>query len=393
MTNPKLALIPSGYKGGTNPTVYSILPSDGGGDFTFDRASEGTRVRKDGLIEEVSNDTPRLDWSDGNCPSLLLEPERTNYALNNTQLQLNSTLTSSGTINMTGNYASAPDGTLTATRIEASATGSGYALLSVNGTDPSVDGGGGGYYISTIYVKSNTGQNQTCAFYGASSGSPKTRTVTTEWTRIQFTGFRAANSKYCYIGVAISNGSDEELDFLVWGGQTELVNSYPSSLIYTGASAVTRFADECENGGDADLFDFNECSIYLDLTPFVAGFNKDISLSAGTNDDRFTFFFRSNGTQLLFGVWAEGSNQLYRDETITYNTRNKLLLTAKENEFKIYINGTLKFTDTFGVLPTGINKFSFATPYNSNHFEGKVYDTRVYDRVLTETEAIELTTL
>ena len=141
------------------------------------------------------------------------------------------------------------------------------------------------------------------------------------------------------------------------------------------------------------MFDFNECSIYLDLTPFVAGFDRDISLSAGTNDDRFTFFFRSNGTQLLFGVWAGGSNQLYRDETITYNTRNKLLLTAKENEFKIYINGTLKFTDTFGVLPTGLNRFSFASPFNVSHFEGKVYDTRVYDRVLTEAEAIELTTL
>ena len=205
MTNPKLALIPSGYKAST---VYSILPSDGSGDFTFSRTGEATRVRKDGLIEEVTDDVPRLDWSDGNCPSLLLEPERTNYALNNTQLQLNSTLSSSGTITMTGNYAIAPDGTLTATRIEASATGSGYALLSVNGTDPSVDGDGGGYYISTIYVKSNTGQNQTCAFYGASSGSPKTRTVTTEWTRIQFTGFRAANTKYCYIGVAISNGSE-----------------------------------------------------------------------------------------------------------------------------------------------------------------------------------------
>ena len=29
----------------------------------------------------------------------------------------------------------------------------------------------------------------------------------------------------------------------------------------------------------------------------------------------------------------------------------------------------------------------------ANLFEGKVYDTRVYDRVLTEAEAIELTTL
>ena len=43
MTNPKLALIPSGYKSGK---VYSILPSDGSGDFDFDRASEGTLKKK-----------------------------------------------------------------------------------------------------------------------------------------------------------------------------------------------------------------------------------------------------------------------------------------------------------------------------------------------------------
>ena len=388
MTNPKLALIPSGYKA---TKVYSILPSDGGGDFTFDRASEGTRVRKDGLIEEVSNDTPRLDWSDGNCPSLLLEPERTNYALNNTQLQLNSTLTSSGTINMTGNYASAPDGTLTATRIEASATGSGYALLSVNGTDPSVDGGGGGYYISTIYVKSNTGQNQTCAFYGASSGSPKTRTVTTEWTRIQFTGFRAANSKYCYIGVAISNGSDEELDFLVWGGQTELVDSYPSSLIYTGASAVTRFKDECFNGGDADLFNITEGTFFVDANNFGTPLNyySMITISDATGSNYIRFIYESS--RIRVSVLGLGD---YFINGVNDNERNKVATTFKENEMKVFFNGSLVHTDTLGVLPTGLSKLNFSMTNNlSRWFEGKVHDTRVYDRVLTEAEAIELTTL
>ena len=78
MSNPKLALIPSGYKGGTNPTVYSILPSDGSGDFTYERNGNATRVRKDGLIEEVTDDIPRLDWLNSDCPSLLLEPQRVN---------------------------------------------------------------------------------------------------------------------------------------------------------------------------------------------------------------------------------------------------------------------------------------------------------------------------
>ena len=76
MNNPKLALIPSGYKA---EKVYSVLPSDGSGDFTFDRANGlATRINKEGLLEEVANDTPRLDYSNGTCPVLLLEKEKTN---------------------------------------------------------------------------------------------------------------------------------------------------------------------------------------------------------------------------------------------------------------------------------------------------------------------------
>ena len=79
MSKPKLALIPSGYKGSTNPTVYSILPNDASGDFDYERNGNATRVRKDGLIEELTvDDTPRLDWLNSDCPSLKLEPQRTN---------------------------------------------------------------------------------------------------------------------------------------------------------------------------------------------------------------------------------------------------------------------------------------------------------------------------
>ena len=53
MSKPTLALIPSGYKSGK---VYSILPNDASGDFDFTRQSIGTRVRKDGLIEEAKTE-------------------------------------------------------------------------------------------------------------------------------------------------------------------------------------------------------------------------------------------------------------------------------------------------------------------------------------------------
>ena len=75
-----LVQIPSGYKSGT---LYSVLPANGDGDFTHTRGSSATRVNKDGLIESVASDVPRLDYPliDGvvqDCPVLLLEPLRNN---------------------------------------------------------------------------------------------------------------------------------------------------------------------------------------------------------------------------------------------------------------------------------------------------------------------------
>lgn len=131
MTNPKLALIPSGYKGGTNPTVYSILPSDGSGDFTFDRANGlSTRVRKDGLIEEVSNDTPRLDWLNSDCPSLLLEPQRLNRQVYSEQIdnvvwtKVSTTVTADQTI--------APSGEYTADKVQRTSTAANYVIDSAS---------------------------------------------------------------------------------------------------------------------------------------------------------------------------------------------------------------------------------------------------------------------
>ena len=75
-----LAMIPSGYKASK---VYSLIPNSSDGDFDFARSSSATRVNKDGLIETVATNVPRLDYPliDGvvqDTPSLLLEPQRIN---------------------------------------------------------------------------------------------------------------------------------------------------------------------------------------------------------------------------------------------------------------------------------------------------------------------------
>ena len=70
-----IVMTPNGVKAGK---VYSVKPSDGDGDFTFSRATVANKEASNGLIQETAVNVPRLDYSDGTCPALLLEPQSTN---------------------------------------------------------------------------------------------------------------------------------------------------------------------------------------------------------------------------------------------------------------------------------------------------------------------------
>ncbi len=70
-----LLLIPSGYKSGK---AYAQIPTNGNGDLTWTRASTANRTNSSGNIELMASGVPRLDYSQGSCPALLLETQRTN---------------------------------------------------------------------------------------------------------------------------------------------------------------------------------------------------------------------------------------------------------------------------------------------------------------------------
>jgi hypothetical protein len=74
-----LIVTPNAFKAGK---LYSIKPTDGSGDLDVVRATTATRVNSAGLIESVANNVPRLDYTNGSCPSILVEPQRTNLIIN-----------------------------------------------------------------------------------------------------------------------------------------------------------------------------------------------------------------------------------------------------------------------------------------------------------------------
>ena len=110
-----LAMIPAAY---AEDKVYSVLPSDGDGDFTFTRTGSGTRINKGGYIETMGNNVPRLNYrldADGNvseCAELLLEESRQNLFQRSEEFD-NSYWTKARS-SITANQVVAPDGTKTA---------------------------------------------------------------------------------------------------------------------------------------------------------------------------------------------------------------------------------------------------------------------------------------
>ena len=258
-----LALIPAAYK---TSKVYSALPTDGDGDFTFSRSGTGaTRINKAGLVETMGANVPRLNYNLTNgtpasCPSLLLEPSRTNLI---TQSETYTTV-SKANLNVTDNTSiTDPKGNTNTKTL--TATDNNQPRLEWRGT--AVPGSNTSYSMS-FFVRRNTAryvaiahfsQTGEYAIFDLLSGNVEndvgTQTAKIEefpndWYRISksfevpssasynFWKFTLCTQTNPFVGV-----SGEKAD--VFGLQLE-EGSYPTSLIPTSGSAVTRTVDTCK---------------------------------------------------------------------------------------------------------------------------------------------------
>ena len=395
----KLLLIPTAYN---TSKVYSVFPTDGDGDFTYTRSGDASRVNPGGLIETVGTNIPRIDHTGGGCPSLKLEPQRTNIQIrseefdNSAWTKVNSSITADNII--------APDGEMTGDKLTStSATSSSYVYqqhsLSTSTT-----------YSISVFVKKGTSNLVRFDFFDTTSGTQgqldwnfNTETISNVigtgsfdnygngWYRLKCTFTTNATLGTHYLRIfEFSTTSGATL--YLFGAQIE-IGDYCSSYIKTTTAQVTRQKDECFNGGDADLFNITEGTFFIDAnnfgTPYLA-YNMITLSDGGNNFVRFIY----ESSRIRTSVENGSSQQNYFITGVNDNERNKVAITFKENEFKVYHNGVLKDTDTSGDIPTGLDRLNFASQSGtSRHFEGKVYDTRVYDRVLTEAEAIKLTTI
>jgi len=236
---------------------------------TFARASVATctKTATGGLVSSgiangdlvvLTNNQPRVEYDSAGVLGLLVESSRTNSVLRSAELGNAAWIKTetAGTVTVTSDYATAPDGTTSAERVQFSAcptAGQESVLRTV------ISGGSGTSGSSTVYLRGTSGSG-TVTYSTNNSGGFATGTVSTTcsfvstaWTRCvlaaQTYSSNAASefilgcSRVNYgSGVPADTGA---ADVLVWGTQYE-AGAYATSYIPTTSAAVTRSADDAQ---------------------------------------------------------------------------------------------------------------------------------------------------
>jgi len=378
------------------------------------QVNEGSTA-KDYQKTETRLNIPRLDYSNGTCPSLLVEPQRTNrLTYSENQGPSGTNWWPTATWSVVNNSVISPSGIQNAdTLVEA--TSNGYHAGYFNST---IANGFTGTYTISAYAKYNGRffvlspkdaaqrtyfnlQNGTIAQLG-SGVTASIEDAGNGWYRCIVTcSFSSENVNFEYllasaVGTLIYTG-DGTSGVYIWGCQAE-EGSYATSYIPTTSASVTRNADVISKTGISSLIGQTEGVVFMD---FVYTANDTAGLIpillSNTSANQLYLWVQTNG-RILADFYFGGSAQATITTAIGFaqlNTRYKIAMAYKANDFAFYINGQLVGTDSSGSV-SGLNRLdldynSLAPTYGpSGQYVNSV---ALWKTRLTNTQLAQLTTI
>ena len=410
-----IALIPSGYK---SSELYSVLPANGDGDFEHIRTSTATRVNKDGLIESVAIDTPRLDYPlnngvVGDCPHLLLEPQRENILLYSEDISNSAWTTFASGETIVSNSVVSPNGTQTADTLEGDGSATSVYVRQNITLNTSVD------YTFSVFAKKGTnnfialsaegftGVTNTLVFFDLDNGTVTSGTADIEdygngWFRCSYKVTIGTDGTGRFLVFAAYNGTTRAFpstseasgqNIYLWGAQAEQ-GSYKTSYIHTPTNATeTRSADICNDAGTSAEFNDSEGVLFAEIASFVSGgTSRRIAISDGDFTDRIEILYGAATNSIDYQVISNNVFQAGGFHTVTDVTDfNKVAVKYKQDDFALWINGVEVSTDDSGNTPTGLNTLRFEDGGGGNDFYGKCKQLIVFNEALSDSELQTLT--
>jgi hypothetical protein len=375
--------------------------------FNFTRSTGGTRVNKDGLIEVITNNKPRIDFLNDSNGALLLEPSRTNLITYSEDFS-NAYWTKTNS-SITSNVAISPDGTLNADKLVESTSASEKLIQRVLSVTTST------IYTASVFVKYagrewirfTDAQSSNRIHFNTLTGAFGTITGTiidynsiafsNGWYKLSITTTSVATAYALRVSLAeadndVSYTGNGTSGVYIWGAQFEQ-GSYATSYIPTQGAISTKVAESCSQTPPVGVIGQTEGVIYLQ----VGLINNNNS----TNATKWFMEIRKDANN-SFGIGSGGADVA---PTIRFVTKisgvastdaepagfsnSKIAIQYTSSNFKIYQNGSLKAT-----INKNIGNYSEIEFMQGAAVDLKmpIKDFRVYNTVLTDAELIALTT-
>ena len=370
---------------------------------------------------ETRLNIPRIDYSLGGCPSILLEPQRTNLLQRSEEF--NNAYWNKNGGSISANSSTAPNGTLTADRLTLAATTATHGLI-----DFGVGGVAASTYTVSFYVKKGTHRYITIGIYrntlnNAGAGFDlDTNTVT--GTGATGTGYSASGATMTDVGdgwyrcsvvcvsgttpmtgsclflrnTSYTSGAIQESwaasgteTINLWGAQAE-VGAYATSYIPTTTASVTRNQDVCLKTGASALIGQTEGTLYAEfnLTNLVG--DRTILEIGADNSNRIRI--RINGNTISASVVLAGSVVF----SITFNSQPlgnyKIAYAYKQNDFQAYLNGNAGTAVTSGNIPSSMSIIGVGTRIvTADIFNDSISTAALWKERLTNDQLAQLTTI
>lgn len=390
-----LVVTPNGTKASK---LYSVKPADGSGDMTVTRATTATRVNASGIIESVATNVPRLDYTGSTCPSVLIEPQRTNLLLRSEEFD--NAAWAKSRVSVTSNAIISLEGTLDADKLVENTENNQHRLEQ---TTTSVIG------TNTFSIFAKKGERDyiwlrigtSGAFFNLTNGTIENPTGVTasienfgnDWYRCIIVRTSTVANEIVRINLSIGTTNtylgDGTSGVYIWGAQLE-AGANATSYIPTTTASVTRNADVISKTGISSLIGQTQGTVYVEINNTLQTYLSAnlIKLSSDSNNE---IFIRKEGSSNTYTArFRANSINVYTNAGINVlNGNNKIAFAYKSGDLSVYLNGvqigTSVATGSFSQL---VGNLDIDSSFNDRIKSVSLWKTR-----LTNAELAALTTL
>ena len=301
------------------------------------------------LYGGITDNTPRLDYTDSSCPALLLEPQRTNQ-MRYSEYQSGGGFALGSNITWNG-FVESPEGVNNASRFTSSTPSASFIQAS-NIVIPSGD------FTYSMWVRGISGSFASRPLYipSATIGGVymnETLVAGEDWKLVYGTGNNSGSAITHTITLPFYDQPAGSV-FEIYGFQLE-AGSYATSYIPTYGSSVSRVADACSKTGVSSLIGQTEGTMYVETTLQNIVDNKTLLRMGQSASFSNSHILQVINQKVYAESYVGGANQAEIFTTaFSDGDKVKIGYAYKANDYVLYVNGVQIGTDTSASVPSSV---------------------------------------